>query len=346
MNPRPMQSRLARLLLWLLVVALLGGCNPNAGSTSAGREERDPLKAAASADVVVASDGSEACRTISEAVRLAPAASGRPFVIRVRPGIYREKLKIQHKGPISLVGEDAATTVVVFDDYAARLGADGKPLGTANSYTARISSDNFLAENITFRNSHSWEQAEGQQALALSFAGDRAIFRKCRFESWQDTLYLERNRQYFEDCQIAGNVDFIFGGATAFFERCELRCVGPGIAITAASTPADQPYGFVFSKCRVLGGGTGKTHLGRPWRPHAHVVFLDTHLADIIAPAGWHNWDNPANEKTARFAEHGSVGPGAGPTKQRVSWAQPLTPADASRYTAQRVLSGKDGWHP
>ena len=136
-------------------------------------------------------------------------------------------------------------------------GLDGKPIGTFHTPSTTIDADDFTAENMTFENS----AGPVGQALAIRVDGDRAIFRNCRFLGWQDTILLNRGRQYFENCTIAGHVDFIFGAATAWFEKCQIHCLRNGY-ITAASTPADQPFGFVFSHCNIT-GEAGRENLSR-----------------------------------------------------------------------------------
>ncbi len=303
------------------------------------------ITAATSKRVIVAADGNGDYLTVQAAVNAAPTDKTKRFVISIKPGIYREKLVISRdRGPITLQGEDALTTTMTFSDSAGTLDAEGKPLGTSGSYSSRISSDDFVAENITFENSHPMGGGVGNQALALYFEGDRGVFRKCRFIGRQDTLYLKANRQYFEDCFIAGQVDFIFGGATAWFERCILHCVAPGIAITAASTPQEQPFGYVFSRCKITApeGANWKTHLGRPWRPYGSVLFLNTEMADVIEPAGWHNWNKTDNEKTARYGEYRGTGPGAN-TLARVPWSRQLGVAEAAMLTLEKVMGD---WNP
>ena len=299
-------------------------------------------------NAVVAADGSGDFISVQAAVDAAPAhtAPNAPrWVIRVKPGVYREKLRVpKDRAALSLYGDAAQTTVLTFDDSAGKLGADGKELGTGNSYSTRVDADDFEARDLTFENSHPVGGGTGNQALALSMNGDRSVFRNCRFLGRQDTLYLGRGRQYFRNCFIVGQVDFIFGAATAWFEGCELHLVAPGISITAASTPADAPFGFVFSNCVVTAppDANWKTHLGRPWRPDASVFYLNTALPAAIAPAGWENWKNAENEKTARFAEYNSSGAGAAPDA-RVAWARQLSAAEAEAITPEKVLGG---WNP
>ena len=299
--------------------------------------------AAAPTELTVAADGSAPFKTVQEAVMAIPAGSLlSPVIIRIKPGIYKELIYVQReKRFFHLVGEDAARTILTFDLYAGIEGRDGKPIGTFRTPSTVIDADDFTAENITFENS----AGPKGQALAMRVDGDRAVFRNCRFLGWQDTLFINRGRHYFEDCYITGHVDFIFGGATAFFERCHLHCRGSGY-ITAASTPDNQAFGFVFSNCKITGESPDvKTYLGRPWRDFSSVIFLATEMADVVRPAGWHNWDKPEREKTSRYAEFNNSGAGAR-APARVKWSRQLTRAEAQAVTVKRVLAGNDGWNP
>ncbi len=289
-------------------------------------------------DAIVAADGSGNFKTVQEAVNSTPADKQKLYLIHIKPGVYKEKITIPAgTTPIKLEGEEAVKTILTFDDCADTLEAGGQKIGTFRSASVSISARNFFAENITFENSH----GKRSQALAVSVSINRAVFRKCRFLGWQDTVLLQSGRQYFEECFVAGHVDFIFGGATAFFERCEIHCLDNGY-ITAASTPEDHAHGFVFANCKITTApGDWKIYLGRPWRPFASVTFLNTEMPAEIRPEGWHNWNDPEREKTARFAEHQSAGPGANPSA-RVPWSRQLTDAEAGALTPQRVL----GWDP
>src|SRR5208282_711532 len=199
----------------------------------------------------VAADGSGQFTSVQEAVNAAPqtTSASSPWIIRVGAGTYRERVYVQReKRFVRLVGEDPSRTTIAFDLYASMAGPDGKPIGTFHTPTVWIDADDFTVENLTLANTAG---AKGQ-ALALRVDGDRVTFRNCRFLGWQDTILVNRGRQYFAGCTIAGAVDFIFGGATAYFDNCDIRCVGDGY-ITAASTPATQAFGLVFSNCRIVG---------------------------------------------------------------------------------------------
>lgn len=292
-------------------------------------------------DAVVSGDGTGDFTTIQEAINKAPqtATAERPWTIRVNPGIYRELVQIQReKRFVRLVGEDPDKTVISYNLHASMKGPDGLELGTFRTPTVLIDADDFAVENLTLENS----AGPVGQALAIRVDGDRVAFRNCTFRGYQDTILLNRGRQYFQNCTITGAVDFIFGGATAFFDRCTLDCIGNGY-ITAASTPAEAAYGFVFAHCTIRIGKSGSlVYLGRPWRDHASTIFIGTHMPKGIRPEGWHNWDKPERERTARYSEVNSTGEGANPSR-RVSWARPMNEQDAGELTAPKVLGG---WNP
>jgi pectinesterase len=296
------------------------------------------------ADAVVAPDGSGDYKTVQEAINAVPQTTSEShrWVIFIKPGTYREIVYIQReKRFVSLVGEDPLRTVITYNLNANNIGSDGKPIGTFRTPSFFVDADDFTAENITFENS----AGPVGQALALRVDGDRAVFRNCRFLGWQDTILLNRGRHYFEDSLITGHVDFIFGAATAFFERCHIHAWRNGY-ITAASTPGEQRYGFVFSGGKITGESADvRTYLGRPWRDFAQVTFLNTEMSEVVRPVGWNNWDRPEREKTSRFSEFGSTGPGA-KASDRAPWAKPFSAGDAAGTSVTAVLGGPDRWDP
>lgn len=293
-------------------------------------------------EIIVAQDGSGQFTNVQAAIMSVPMGyATNPVVIRIKPGVYKEQLYLQReKRFFHLRGEAAEQTVLTFDLHANIIGPTGKPIGTFNTPSIQIDADDFTAENLTFENS----AGPVGQALAIRVDGDRAVFRNCRFLGWQDTILVNRGRQYFEGCYIAGHVDFIFGGATCWFERCQIRCLKNGY-VTAASTPDTNRFGYVFNQCEITGAPGTKTYLGRPWRDFAAVTCLNTKMDEVVRPVGWHNWGKVEKEKTARYAEFGSTGAGANPAA-RVKWAKQLTAAEAEAITVGNVLSGGDGWNP
>lgn len=264
-------------------------------------------------DFTVAQDGSGDFTTVQEAINAVPDfRKANRTTILIRKGNYKEKVIIPEcKINLSLIGEDGA--VITYDDYASKLNRFGEEKSTSGSASCYIYAPDFIAENLTFENS----AGPVGQAVACFVSGDRAIFRKCRFLGNQDTLYTYGypTRQYYEDCYIEGTVDFIFGKATAVFNRCDIHSRGKGY-VTAPATPEDSRYGYVFHDCRLTAAeGVENVSLSRPWRPYAQAVFINCELGKHISPAGWDNWGKASNEQTVNYAEYNSKGPGANPLR-------------------------------
>lgn len=291
--------------------------------------------------VEVATDGSAKFKSVQDAIMSVPIGTPtNPVIIHIKPGIYHELIYIQReKRFFRLIGDDAEKTVLTFGLHANLTNYDGHGIGTFRTPTATIDADDFTAENITFENS----AGPKGQALAIRVDGDREIFRHCRFLGWQDTIFINRGRQYFTNCYIEGATDFIFGGATAWFENCHIYCAGNGY-ITAASTPYDVPFGYVFSNCKITGEPGVQSYLGRPWRIYASTIFLNAEMSDVIRPEGWNPWGK-AKAGITRYAEFNSAGAGANP-KARVDWAKPLTAREAKAITVKKILGDSDGWNP
>ena len=227
-------------------------------------------------------------------------------------------------------------------------------------------------ENLTIRND-AGDGREVGQAVAVYAAGDRGIWRNCRLEAHQDTLFcgplrmpnvtenvgnrtgnaerfprvedgpLTESRQYFEDCLIRGDVDFIFGPYRCWFERCVLIMNERGGWYTAANTNEAQPFGFVFRRCRLTGEcGPGEGFLGRPWRKFARTVFLECEMDEHVAPEGFRDWDEE-RVITGRCGEWRTTGIRADqetrhPAQKRIS------DREAAGITREKVLGGEDGW--
>ena len=306
----------------------------------------------------VAADGTGDYYSIQRALDMAPKTGG--AVLSVSPGTYREVITIDKPGIVIRSDNPDASKTIVVDDRSA--GQNG---GTLHSATVNVTADNFVAENITFQNDFNRTHPQlpaGSQALALLVTGDRAVFHNVRLLGNQDTVYLGSRcgpdrqgcaptRQYFSDCYIEGNVDFIFGDSKAVFENCELHSTPhDGGFITAQSKhyPAEDS-GFVFDHCKLTAdpGVTGDVYLGRPWRPYATVIFMHTWMDDKIAPAGWREWHPGQTHSldTAYYAEFDSTGPGAH-HDERDPHTHFLTPEQAAQYEPKVFLRGSDNWDP
>lgn len=293
--------------------------------------------------IYVSRDGTGQFRTISEAVEVCRAFMSYHKVIYVKNGVYKEKLIIPSwLTNIEICGQSADGTIITYDDHAnIRRTETGLPMGTFRTYTVKVEGCDITFKNITIENN----AARLGQAVALHTEGDRLVFTGCRLLGNQDTVYtgMGGTRLYFDNCYIEGTTDFIFGPSTAWFENCEIHSKQNSY-ITAASTPEGTRYGYVFNRCRLTAAaGVDKVYLGRPWRPWAHTLFMNCEMGAHIVPAGWHNWGDTANEKTARYEEYNNSGAGAS-TAQRVSWSRQLTKKEAAQVTTDNVFTINDKW--
>lgn len=302
----------------------------------------DKKSANDSQTIIVAKDGSGQFTSIQPALDAVPLNNSKSIVIFIRNGTYKEKLHLDStKNFVTLIGEDKFNTILSYDDHTGKVSPMGDTINTRTSWSFLIRADNFKATDLTFQNDAGFSAG---QAVALESDGDKAIFKNCRFIGNQDVLFTnsEKSRQYYEDCYIEGTTDFIFGSATVWFQQCHIHSK-KNSHVTAASTPNEKEYGYIFNNC-VLTGDTSlhAVSLGRPWRPYASVVYLHCFIGEHIKAEGWSNWNNTENYKTARYAEYQNFGASADPSK-RVAWAKQLTSDEARRYTKQNVF--KD-WNP
>ena len=265
----------------------------------------------------------------------------------IRNGTYREKVNID-SSKVMLIGEDRHKTIVTYSLAAGLPGENGGILSTSNTATFTISGEDFVVENITFENSFDRNiPIEHRQAVAVKALADRLMFFNCAFKSTQDTLYADFGRQYYYKCYIEGDVDFIFGAATAVFEECVICSLDREDRkikgyVTAASTKPDSRYGFLFIRCKLISKikEKGCVYLGRPWHPSSdpqrwvNVVFKECYLDEHIHPDGWCEMHGfcPENE---RFFEYRNFGPGS--SKQNPKRPQ-LDEIEAERYTKENIL--------
>ncbi|MBM7843219.1 pectinesterase family protein [Herpetosiphon giganteus] len=289
--------------------------------------------------IVVAKDGSGAHTTVQAAINAVPTNNPNRVVIFIKNGTYKEVITIPNNKPkITLYGQSRDGTVLTYDNYASKTKPDGTTYGTSGSASCYFYANDCNATNLTIQNS----SGNVGQAVALYASGDRLNFRNVRLLGYQDTLYSNAGRQYYNNCLIQGAVDFIFGNATAVFDTCQIVSNGQGYITAHSRTASNQTTGYVFTNCTVSGSSNTLTYLGRPWRPYARVIFLNSNLGSHVRPAGWDNWGNSANEATAYYGEQGNTGGGAS-LNNRVGWMKKLTSQQAQSFSTATFLNN-DGW--
>ena len=289
--------------------------------------------------IVVSRDGTGNFRTLQEAIESARAFMDYTVTIYVRNGVYKEKVIVPSwVENIDIIGEDRDKTIITYDDHA-----NINKMGTFRTYTVKVEGSDITFKNLTIENN----AAQLGQAVALHTEGDRLKFINCRILGNQDTIYTgaKFTRLYFKDCYIDGTTDFIFGPSTALFEDCIIHSKRNPY-VTAASTPKEAKYGYVFKHCKLTAEpGVDKVYLGRPWRPYAYTLFIECELGKHIVSAGWHNWGKQSNEETARYMEYKNTGEGAN-ASERVAWSKQLTKKEAEAVTVDAIFRTQSNWNP
>lgn len=289
--------------------------------------------------IVVSRDGTGNFRTLQEAIESARAFMDYTVTIYVRNGVYKEKVIVPSwVENIDIIGEDRDKTIITYDDHA-----NINKMGTFRTYTVKVEGSDITFKNLTIENN----AAQLGQAVALHTEGDRLKFINCRILGNQDTIYTgaKFTRLYFKDCYIDGTTDFIFGPSTALFEDCIIHSKRNSY-VTAASTPKEAKYGYVFKHCKLTAEpGVDKVYLGRPWRPYAYTLFIECELGKHIVSAGWHNWGKQSNEETARYMEYKNTGEGAN-ASERVAWSKQLIKKEAEAVTVDAIFRTQSDWDP
>lgn len=289
--------------------------------------------------IVVSRDGTGNFRTLQEAIESARAFMDYTVTIYVKNGVYKEKVIVPSwVENIDIIGEDRDKTIITYDDHA-----NINKMGTFRTYTVKVEGSDITFKNLTIENN----AAQLGQAVALHTEGDRLKFINCRILGNQDTIYTgaKFTRLYFKDCYIDGTTDFIFGPSTALFEDCIIHSKRNSY-VTAASTPKEAKYGYVFKHCKLTAEpGVDKVYLGRPWRPYAYILFIECELGKHIVLAGWHNWGKQSNEETARYMEYKNTGEGAN-ASERVAWSKQLTKKEAEAVTVDAIFRTQSDWNP
>ncbi|GLJ39284.1 hypothetical protein SUGI_0801670 [Cryptomeria japonica] len=268
-------------------------------------------------------------------------------IILITAGVYTEKVYIPRSKPnITFQGQGFLSTAIVWNDTANSSG------GTFYSGSVSVFSDNFVAKDISFKNSAPAPNPGevGAQAVALRIAGDKAAFYECGFFGAQDTLLDDRGRHYFRLCFIQGSIDFIFGNARSLYHGCVLNSIANPVTsgsktITGAITAqgrgsALENTGFSFVACIVR--GTGNIWLGRAWRPYSRVIFAYSYFSDIISPDGWNDWNDHSRDKTVFYGQYRCAGAGANQT-MRVAYSREFNDTEAAPFIDISYIDG-DEW--
>ncbi|WP_304454402.1 pectinesterase family protein [Nocardiopsis sp. YSL2] len=316
--------------------------------------------------ITVAADGSGDYTSVQDAVDAAPSDSAERVTLRIGAGVYDEPVVIPSSKPnLTLVGAtgDPRDVVITHDRAAGLPKPGGGTWGTSGSASVVISGDDVHTRDLTFENSFLREEhpeVTSTQAVAVRTTGDRLVFDNVRFLGHQDTLYANSpntqttSRQYYRNCYVEGDVDFVFGRGTAVFHGCEIRSLDRGSGtdngyVTAPSTPPEQEFGFLFTEsCFTSDAPPESVYLGRPWVPSSdpdarpQALIRDSWMGRHFKEQGWIEMSSGHDWRRFQLREFANSGPGALTTPDRPQ----MSAEEAAGHTAEAYLAGADGWNP
>lgn len=260
-----------------------------------------------------------------------------PAQIYLSEGVYRQKIVVSCSD-VTIIGASRETTVISGADYAKKAHSDGREYNTFRTYTICVTGERVVIKDLTIQNENTQPELVGQ-CVALSVNAKLFRAENVCLKSTQDTLFtapfpddliiryagltddptyydgfIPKDQLYmegesfhlFENCRISGTVDFIFGGARALFENCELISLAEkrGFGYVAApSHSLKQSLGYLFYKCKFVSGGAAdkSVYLARPWRDFGKCDFIECELSAHISPQLFDKWNDTYRDKTARF---------------------------------------------
>ncbi|XLU53229.1 hypothetical protein S245_047877 [Arachis hypogaea] len=300
-------------------------------------------------NVVVAKDGSGNFRTIQDAINSYPKAKnfqGR-YIIYVKAGIYKENCTVpSHAINVFMYGDDPTKTIITTS-----MSNVTHNLKTMLTATFVNKAGMFLAKDMRFENAAG---AKGHQAVALRNVGDFSAFYNCHIHGYQDTLYVQANRQFYRNCEIAGTVDFIFGTSPAVIQRSKLIVRKPlptqfNVLVADGTVERNMTTGIVIQECQIVPDPMFdsvkyqiKTYLGRPWKGGSRAVIMESYLGDWINSEGWAPHDGNEMKGFLDICEYGNTGPAAS-VHGRIKWKGyrgMITKNEAMRFTVAEFLKG------
>ncbi len=270
-------------------------------------------------------------------------------ILILNDGIYNEKVFITNNN-ITIKAKNLNKAIIQNKDYYHKIMENNNECNTFGTYTMFVGGDNVTLDGLHIKNLSTPSKIYGQ-AVALHANSNNFLCKNTIIESAQDTLFtgplpddlIERynnfhkaeilkkkpTHQVYNNCTIIGDVDYIFGGATALFINCKLITIDNNsknpVFIAAPSHDKNLPYGFLFYKCKTT--NHKPAYLARPWRDYGCVAFIDNEIDSNIVPDGFDKWNNSNRDKTARFFEYSKH-----INTERVKWSVQLDEQESKEY--------------
>ncbi|KAL1934123.1 hypothetical protein VTP01DRAFT_6305 [Rhizomucor pusillus] len=315
--------------------------------------------------VKVSQHGDGHYKTIKEAIKSLPNNS-ETWEIEIDAGVYNEQLIVDRPGPVILRGKThgKATTyadnlvTIAWNESTATPGASDE-----DTSALIVNNEGFKAYNINFN--QTWGLSfNGSQAVAVTVNSDKVVFDQCLFTGYQDTLFVGNRtsvgRQYFKDCYIAGAVDFIFGNASSYFDHCTIASNGPSHVTAQKRQWIDDSEAIlsamIFNECRIVRDWntngvdlTRQCDLGRPWRDHAKVVYMNSFIDDHVKAEGWGSWYSTTHGDYSNvfYAEYNNTGPGSweeNAASRTLNYTRLLNASEAKQFKFEEWFKHDLSW--
>ncbi|CAJ1873583.1 unnamed protein product [Sphenostylis stenocarpa] len=295
-------------------------------------------------NVIVAKDGSGQFKTIAQAIASYPSNFQGRYYIYVKAGVYDEYITVPKNAVNILMYGDGPTKTIV---TGRKNYAEG--VKTMQTATFANTAQGFIAKAMTFENTAG---AAGHQAVAFRNQGDMSAVIGCHILGYQDTLYVQTNRQFYRNCVISGTIDFIFGTSPTLIQHSVIivrKPLGDQFnTVTADGTlRQNMDTGIVIQDCEIVPEAElfpvrfqYKSYLGRPWKQYSRTVVMESTIGDFLHPEGWCPWAGAFFEDTLYYAEYNNAGPGADVSK-RIKWKGYhglISREEATKFTAAQFL--------
>ena len=254
-----------------------------------------------------------------------------------------------------------------FNQYVSKKAANDVIVAQSSAKEGSVKRADMKVGDTTVQDKAYVERAA---ALAIGNNVKNVSFDNCKFIGRQDTLYGGTGTTAaFYDCAVYGGTDYIFGGMTAVFAKCDLvfntsenkNDVG---YITAAQTPANT-RGMLLYNCTVTSTIPGVDtaseypskagYLGRPWAANTgEAVFYNTIIeatdsywykdsASLIYPAGWLSTLSGESKMSAEYGTY-EMAKDVDNQSARVAWATTLTEPKLADGTEISVAAFLGDW--
>jgi len=318
------------------------------GSNSWRFTTKPSAPASGTTNIIVAADGSGDFCTVQGAIDFVPSGNTTARTIQIEDGVYREIVRNNNRNNLTFLGQDRGQTIIIYANN------DSFNSGSASRSMFSTTGNDITMKNLKLVNS---TPQGGSQAEALKVAGLRFVFWNGELDSLQDTIMVSNggDQAYFQDSLVQGNVDYVWGSGTVYFDNCEIRSIyrgsNPNGYITQPRNDASH-NGIAFVDCELTGaGGSFNTEYlarnnSKDSNPASQTVYINCMMSTNINPVGFY-LDGSSSPTNLRFWEYQSTdltGTNLIDVSQRPSWSRQLTDSEAA---AVRDLSTWfSGWVP